>query len=479
MAGDLHITAADVLVAPGDLRERHDVRIEAGAVVAVEPAGTTAPTAEVLDGAGLLAMPGLVNVHTHSPENPLRGLADGLPLEPWLAHLMGQGGLYDADDHYWCALATAVEGLRGGTTSVLDHLWMTPPTAEAIDAAMRAYRDAGVRAGVAPLLDDVDWYVTLAADHGIDVGHHSLLPLPPFLPTDELLGLTDDAMARWHGTEDGRLRVLAGPGGVQWASDELMCGLAALARKYESALQIHLLETRLQDIVVRRRYGGRSGVEALDALGVLGPGVSLAHSVWIDDDDIARIADRGAIVAHNPAANLRLRSGRAPVPALLEAGVDVAIGTDGAASSDDQSTWMAMRLAALVHREPGAWVSTGQALTMATKSGGRALGVAGLGTLEAGAPGDLALLDLGHDGLAGAYALEPSLVLSERGEGVRHAVVAGEVVLRDRRCTRVDEDEVRAALAAQVDRRRAAGDLGTAARLAGVAERLRVAAGVA
>jgi guanine deaminase len=472
----LHLANVDLLAAPGDLRPGVDVTVGAdGRIAAIEPAGTSAPPpgVEVLDGRGLLAMPGLVNAHTHSPENPLRGLADGLALEPWLAYLMGDCGLYDAEDHYWCAMASAVEGLRCGTTSILDHLWMTPPTPEAIDGAMRAYRDVGIRGGVAPLLDDVDWYVRLAQRHGIDVGHHSLLPLPPFLPTADLIALTDEAMTRWHGTEDGRLRVVAGPGGIQWATDELMVGLADTARKHGTTLQIHLLETQLQDATCRLRYG-HSGVQALDELGVLGPDVSLAHSVWVDDEDIARIAARGAIIAHNPAANLRLRSGRAPIPRFLDAGVDVAVGTDGAASSDDQNTWLAMRLAALVHREPDQWVTTAQALTMATTSGARALGIADLGTLEVGALADVALLDRGAAGLAGAFALEPALVLSETGAAVRHVVVGGAVVLRDGRCTTIDEDAVRAALAEQVAKRQGSVDVTFARRMAAKAEELRV-----
>lgn len=480
MSGELHVADVELLVAPGDLRAHVDVTVAGGRIAAIEPAGTSAPPAgvETIDGRGLLAMPGLVNAHTHSPENPLRGLADGLALEPWLAHLMGDCGGYDAEDHYWCAMATAVEGLRCGTTSILDHLWMTPPTAEAIDGAMRAYRDVGVRAGVAPLLDDVDWYLALAERHGIDVGHHSLLPLPPFLDAADLIAMTDAAMGRWHGAADGRLRVIAGPGGIQWASDELMTGLAGVARAHGTTLQIHLLETALQDAACRLRYG-HSGVRALDELGVLGPDVSLAHSVWIDADDIGLIADRGAIVAHNPAANLRLRSGRAPIPALLAAGVDVAVGTDGAASSDDQSTWLAMRLAALVHREPDQWVTAAQALTMATTSGARALGVADLGTLAVGQLADIALLDRASTGLAGAYELEPALVLSETGAGVRHVVVGGNVVLRDRRCTTIDEDAVRAALAEQVAKRRGTTDPTFARRMSATAEALRVAVAAA
>jgi cytosine/adenosine deaminase-related metal-dependent hydrolase len=454
---DLVVADLDVLVAPGDLREGVDLVIAGGRVVAIDPVPSPSRemAAEVLDGRGLLAVPGLVNAHTHSPENPMRGLGDGLTLEPWLATLRAESGLYSAEDHYWCALASAAELLCSGGTSVVDHLVMTPISPTSFDGAMRAYRDSGIRGGVAPLLSDDDATLLLAADLGVDVsGLRMMMPQQvPSMPTSEFLAITEDAIARWHGAEDGRLHLLTGCSGVQWASHELLGGMAALAERTGTTMQLHCVETRVQAASARRR-DGRSAVETLDGLGVLNERVSLAHCVWIEEDDIGLIAQRGATVAHNPAANQRLRSGRAPVAALLEAGAHVGVGTDGAASGDDQNAWIAMRLAALIHRDPDEpWVSAVDALAMATTGGAHALGVPGLGALTPGAPADVALLDRRGTGLAGARDLEAALVWSETGEGVRHVVVAGEVVLRDGRPTRFDLDEVRDRIAEQCARR--------------------------
>lgn len=185
----------------------------------------------------------------------------------------------------------------------------------------------------------------------------------------------------------------------------------------------------------------------------------MAHCVWLEDEDIALIAERGGVVVHNPAANARLRSGRARVADLLAAGVAVGVGTDGAASSDDQQMWFAMRLATLLHRGPDEdWVDCPSALGMATVGGANALGVPGLGTLEVGAPADVALVERASFGLAGARELEASLVLSETGAGVRHVIVGGEVVVRDRRPTRFSLDDVHAAIAEQRERRLAFAD---------------------
>jgi 5-methylthioadenosine/S-adenosylhomocysteine deaminase len=450
------LAGVDLLVAPGDLRAGVDVVIDGGRVAAIEPAVPRWPGgADVLDGAGLLAVPGLVNAHTHSPENPLRGLGDGLALEPWLARLLGEAGPYSEEDHYWCALATAAELLLCGCTSVLDHVGMTPMRPAAFDGVMRAYRDAGIRGGMAPLFSDHDATADLARSLGVAGVDGPLIPQQvPAFPAREAIELVDDAIGRWHGAEGGRLHLLTGASGIQWASQELIAGMADLARRRGTTMQLHVLETRVQDAACRLRFGGGSGVRALADWGVLGPDVSMAHCVWLDDDDLDLIAAAGGVVVHNPAANARLRSGRARVRELLDRGVAVGVGTDGAASSDDQQMWFAMRLATLLHRGPDEdLVTSGDALAMATALGARALGVSGLGTLAVGAPADVALLDRASAGLAGARELEASLVLSETGASVRHVLVGGELVVRDRRPLRFDLAEVHAAIAEQRQRR--------------------------
>jgi len=448
---DLLIEGCDVLVAPGDLRTAVDIAITGGRITSIAAPGTLEiePARSTVDGRGLLAIPGLVNAHTHSPENCLRGAGERLPLEPWLCLMFGVGGRYDAEAHRITALAGAAEMLRTGATAVLDHLWMTPPSPEAIDAVMGAYRDAGIRATVAPLMDDVDTTEALAERHGVDFSRASIPAQVGVLPTGELLAMLEDAMRNWHGAEEGRLQVFAGPGGVQWCSDALLDGLASAARRHDAGFHVHLLETSVQDETCRLRFG-QSGLAALDERGILAPNVSLPHSVWIDEDDIDRIAARGAVVVHNPAANLRLGSGTAPVPALRAAGVHVALGADGSASSDSQNIWQQIKLAALIHNdgEADVWVDGREALTMATRGGAAALGHEdGLGTLAVGAPADLALLDRDADGLAGAVALEGALALSEDGRSVRHVFVGGRQVVADRRCTTIDEGAVRERLA--------------------------------
>lgn len=453
----LLIVGCDVLVGPGEERRAVDIRIEAGRITSIAPAEVANGTdgERRLDGAGLLAVPGLVNAHSHSPENCLRGIGEGLPLEPWLLGMFDTSGAYSPDDHYDCALAGAVEMLELGITAVVDHLWMTPPSVEAVDAAMRAYRDAGIRAAVAPLMYGQDSTSDFATEIGIPLGTAGMTDHVATPSTAELVAQLQESMASWHRAENGRLQVFAGPGGVHWASDELLSALAAVAREHGAGIHIHMLETSLQSRVYRHRFNG-SGVAALDRLGILAPDCSLPHSVWVDERDIDLIASKGAIPVHNPAANLRLGSGRAPIVGFRDAGARVALGTDGSASSDNQNLWEALRLASLIHNDAdaGRWLTSAATFAMATTGGAAVLGLEGdLGRLEAGAIADLSLIDRLGDGIAGAVETTAALALSESGRGVRHVVVDGRVVVRDGRCTTVDADAVRARLGEQAESR--------------------------
>lgn len=453
------VSNCDLLSRPGSQQAGVDIELAGGTVRRIGPTGESpAPAgAELIDGTGLLAMPGLVNAHSHSPENCLRGVGEGLRLEPWLLRMFGSSGLYSPEDHYVNALAGAVEMLLLGVTTVVDHLWMTPPSLDAVEGAVRAYEEAGIRAAVAPLMNDCDFTGELAAASDFDLGPALMSEQVAFLSSEELLAQFEQAVARWHGSAGGRIHILAGPGGVQWCSDELLGGLADAARSHGTGLHIHLLETSLQRAVCDQRFG-RSGVEALEDLGVLGPNCSLPHSVWIDDEDIERIARTGSIVVHNPAANLRLGSGRCPVGRLLEREATVAIGTDGSASSDNQNVWEMVKLGALIHNDGPRWVSGADSLTMATGSGYQVWsgGEAGLslgGEIAVGAVADLILLNRSTDGLAGVQVLEPGLALSESGRSVKHVIVDGRVVVRDGNLATADGAAVREALREQVQRR--------------------------
>ncbi|MDH4207831.1 MAG: amidohydrolase family protein, partial [Anaerolineae bacterium] len=350
----------------------------------------------VVEGKNRLAIPGLINAHTHSLENFSKATKEKVPLELWLLDLFLLGG-FGPREVYLSAMLGAMEMLKTGTTAVLDHIALGPDlTAEALDAAMQAYADSGIRGGVAPLIQDDDQVMEAAV-----AAHPALAPLQAdyqeAMTAAEYIELLDWLFRKWHRAEGGRLLCFAGPGGFQWCSDELLQGSLDVAKRYGGGWHMHLLETKLQALVCFDRHG-KSATQAMKERGLLGPEVSLAHCVWLDEADVDVLAETNSRVVHNPASNLRIGSGFAPIIEMLEKGVKVALGTDGSASSDNQIMFDAIKLAALIHNvrstDHHRWPSTRDVLHMATVNGAAALGLdEDLGELKPGKMADITLLD--------------------------------------------------------------------------------------
>ncbi len=406
------------------------------------------PAVRTIDGRGKLAMPGLINAHSHSPENLVKATSEKLPLELWLLYLFrGLPTEFTERQIYLNAALTAVEMIRTGATAVLDHFWMSPAVTPAgLDAVMHAYRDVGLRAAVAPMVSDTDALSQYASMSGLASDDTLMSSLgEEFVPIEESIQLLEDFTDRWHGAAGGRLLALAGPGNVISCSPDFWVELKAFAVRRGIGLHSHAVETRLQANVGRSLFG-KSCVQMLDENRVLGPDVSLAHCVWLDDGDLERLADTGATLVHNPASNLKLGSGLAPVPQALRLGVNVALGADGSASSDNQSIFDAMKLVSLIHNlsvEPQSWPGAGQALQMATRGGAAALGLGdSLGAIAPGMLADIALIDLETTFFAPRNDPVRHLVHCENGSSVRTVIVDGSVVMEDGRLTTVDEKQL-------------------------------------
>jgi len=403
----------------------------------------------VISGEDRLAVPGLINAHTHSPENYLRASTECLPLEPWLIFLFGMSGEYSPRDYYLSAMLGIIEMFRTGVTSVVDHLWMNPPfQREAMDAVMEACRDSGIRAAVAPLYRDVAYDL----EYGRSLGH--TLEDPFFaetdatqLPVKDMMDVLASFIEQWHLTEGGRLKAFVGPGGLQWCSEELLRASLDLARQHRSGLHMHLFETRLQWKACQFKHG-RSGVEWMAERELLGPEVSLPHSVWVrSEKELQCLAESQSMVVHNPAANLKLGSGLAPIKAMLEKGITVALGADGACSSDNQVMFEALRLAALIHDlsypEPERWITAREAVKMVTEAGGAVMGLEGeLGRIQEGWLADITLLDLSASNLVPLNDACKQLAFCESGSSVRTVLVDGRVVFEEGKIQTIDEQAI-------------------------------------
>ncbi len=409
---------------------------------------------EVINGRHLLAIPGLISAHTHSPENYMRGATERMPLEPWLVWLYGTCGEYTARDHYLCAAMSAIEMLLSGVTGSLDHLWHGGPwQREYLDAVMEAYRDSGIRAAVAPMYDDHDYVLDAADALGHDLrgsvyglSHGGYRPDRDDYRRGVLrdnLALFDEWMRNWHRSHDGRLQTFLGPAAGQLVTTECLQWSLELARKHGAGVHMHCVETRVQDYCIRRARG-KTVIHWLYDEDLLAPEVTLPHSVWIRSaDDLDRLAERGAIPVHNPAANLKLGSGLMAMREMLDRGITVALGVDGACSSDNQNMFDAIKLAALIHNlkhhDPKTWITAREAFEAGTIGGAAALLLGDrLGSLRSGQLADIVLLDTRTATLAPMNDAYGMLVHCETGASVRHVIVNGEVVVRDRKLLTLD-----------------------------------------
>jgi guanine deaminase len=334
------------------------------------------------------------------------------------------------------------------------------PTDAGVEAIVQAYTDVGMRAVIAPAVADMVFYHTVP----------DLLDLLPAdlrqtvegleaAPTAGLLSLTEQALRRWHGTASGRIHVAVAPTIPGQCSDTFLAGCVRLAREYDVGLHTHLAESKVQVINSQRRWG-TTLVAHLAEIGALGPQFVGAHAVWLTPDDIRQLADAGAAVVHNPASNLKLGNGIAPVQEMLEHGLTVGLGTDGSMCSDNQNMFESMRFAALVGKvrfphTPARWVGAQAVWDLVTRGGARILGLLDdVGAIAAGRKADLVLLRADSVFLRPLNQAVNALVYAETGADVDTVLVDGRVVVEHGQVCTVDEARLRLRAQTAADRLR-------------------------
>jgi len=356
---------------------RADLLVRAGRIAAI---GSAPSGAAEIDARRLLILPAFDDGHTHSPEVLARGRAPLDRQAAWLAEAYAGGiDALDGERIGRAIHALGRELLHGGATAVTDHFRQIPQHVAAVRAAVDAWRGTGLRARLAVMLRD--------------------RALPPGTQATDIPAILDLAAACLDLGGRG-VAVGLGPSAPQRCSDPLLTALGHLVLEAGSFLHLHVCETAADAAACRSLYG-ESAVAHLDRLGLLGPTTELAHCVHVDDDDLRRLAATDTMMIHNPAANLRLGSGIAPVARALALGVRLRLGTDGAGSNDCQSMLDAVRLACLLPRNalPEAdWPVPAAVLAMATAEA----------RIEVGATVDLLAFDL--DAPAFLDARDPELV---------------------------------------------------------------------
>lgn len=383
----------------------------------VEPRGDS----EVLDATGCFVMPGLVQAHVHLVQTLFRGSAEDLPLLDWLRRRVWP--LEAAHDE--ASLRASVrlgihELLMTGTTALLDM-----GTSHGGDFVAEELIRSGIRARFGQAM----------MDRGDGV--------PPRLleTTRASLDASAALRKRWDGQGSGRIGYAYAPRFALSCTRELLEAVSTLSRMTQTLVHTHSSENADETALVQRETG-RSPIGYLEEVGVMaGPNV-IAHGVHLDDAEVRLLAERGSSVAHCPSSNLKLGSGIADVPRLRAAGINVALGTDGAGCNNTLDGFGEARLAALLARSRGRAdaLSAGNALVMATRNGARALRIGDVGTLQTGARADVVILDAAR--LSGGGDPATRIVFGGGSRAVRDVIVNGEVLVRDGKPTRYDPAEV-------------------------------------
>jgi 5-methylthioadenosine/S-adenosylhomocysteine deaminase len=395
----------------------HSVAVRAGRIAAVLPAHEAArafPAARRVTLDRHVLIPGLVNLHTHAAMSLMRGLADDLPLMEWLeAHVWPVELKHvSAEFVYDGTLLACAEMLRGGVTCFND-MYFFP------EAAARACLDSGMRAAIGIIA--VEFPSAYAAD-------------------------AEDYLAKGLALRDrlgGEARIVfcMAPHAPYTVSDRTLARIAVLAEELDLPVHIHLHETG-DEIRGSLEANGVRPLDRLAALGLVSPRLIGVHAVHLEPVEIALLARNGASVAHCPSSNLKLASGFAPVAALLEAGVNVGIGTDGAASNNRLDMFQEMRTTALVAKAVAGRAEVlpaHAALRCATLGGARALGLdAQIGSIVPGKAADLCAVAVSEPETLPCYDPVSHLVYACGREHVTHVWVAGVAVLQDRALARVD-----------------------------------------
>lgn len=403
------------------------VAIDRGRIAAVEPsatAGFNIAFDDVIDGRGCALLPGFIQTHIHLCQTLFRGAADDLELIDWLKRrVWPMEAAHTPESLYASARLGIAELIKGGTTCAL-----TMETVNHTDSVFRAVEESGFRATVGKCM----------MDHGDDT------PEALIEETEESIAESLDLLERWNGQADNRIRYCFAPRFALSCTRELLERIASLSGELGVMVHTHASENR-DEIAMVERATGKRNIEYLRDVGLTAPHVVLAHCVHLDDAEIEILRSTGAHVAHCPSSNLKLASGVAPVNELLDRGVSVSLGADGAPCNNRLDMFTEMRTAALLQKvlRGSRALPALTALRMATTGGARALGLADqIGSVEVGKRADLQLINL--DRLHTTPRPDPisTIVYAAEAGDVETVIIDGQIVMQERRLLTFNEEDV-------------------------------------
>jgi 5-methylthioadenosine/S-adenosylhomocysteine deaminase len=418
---DLLISGATIVTMDGERRiiENGEIAVLGDSIVGVGPAplfpkGVIAK--QQIDARGKLALPGFINGHTHVPMTLFRGLHDDVTLDDWLRKYIFPAEAKNVTEEFvrWGTRLAAAEQIRSGVTTFADMYYFEDAVAEETKAA-------GMRGVLGETFID--------------------FPAPDNKTEAEMLAYTEKFLKRWQG--DPLIHAAPAPHSIYTCSKKTLLDAAALARKYQALILIHVAEMK-KELDDSRQQNGTTPVQYLDKIGVLGPDVVAAHCIFVDEADRKILADRKVGCVHNPSSNMMLASGVSPVSEMRAAGVAVGLGTDGPAGSNNDLDLMeeidlAAKLAKISKMNPLA-LNAKAVVEMATIDGARALHMEKeIGSIEHGKKADLILIGLDAPNAVPAYDVYAQIAYALKASDVETVTIGGRIVMRDRKLLTVDE----------------------------------------
>jgi 5-methylthioadenosine/S-adenosylhomocysteine deaminase len=424
-----------------------DIVIDNKRIAEIRPHGAREPEGEALDMRKRLVAPGLINGHVHSHEGFSKGRTDNLPLELWMNTVRPMKPLpLSARDVYLRTMIGAIDAVKSGTTTMCDDLNVSPVIRrDHVEAAYRAYDDIGMRAYMGLSLFDKRFYRAVPfVEEEFPPDLLAELDAAPIYSTQELLEFARE-LARTRHPESNRVAYMATPSAPQRCTEDFLREVRAFADEFDLPAMIHAQETRLQ-VVTGQLWYGSTTIEYLGRIGFLKPKTQLIHGVWLNPRELDLIAKTGATVQHNPISNLKLGSGIAPVRAILDAGINMSMGSDGCGSIETNDMQTTLKAGALLNKIRGdypQWVGAGESFHAATQGGAKALGrERDLGAIETGRAADLVAYRLDSIAFTPLNNLLRQVVYAATKADIDLVMVDGDPIQREGRLTRVDEGKL-------------------------------------
>lgn len=402
---------------PGDIYFQGDVIINGERIDSVKRGYYEYDSNEfnIIDASGMAVMPGLINCHSHAAMTLLRGYADDLPLMEWLENKIWplEAKLVPEYVHWGTKLA-ALEMIKGGTTCFNDMYFMMDQVAEVV-------KETGMRASLSRGL--------ISFNNG-----------------DKSLEEGINFVKNYHNSADNRITTMLAPHAPYTCEPEYLQEVSFEAKKLGIGIHIHIAETLSEINQIKEKYN-KTPVEMVHQAGVFTAKPCLAaHCVHLTDNDLQILLQEKVSVAHNPESNMKLASGIAPIAKMIEMGINVGLGTDGAASNNNLDMFQEMRSASLlqkVHTSDPTVMSSYQALSMATRDGATALGLEKqIGRIKAGMKADIILIDLSGPHLQPLHDINAHLVYSAGASDVDTVIINGKIIMKNKEVNTIDEERV-------------------------------------